>query len=374
VNGSVQVEAPPMRVGVIPNAPDFDHPADRRRYMFYFRRKGIDFETADPSKFYDAVYISLTADLNEWRRYKALHPRSLVVLDLSDSYLVAGAVSDTLRSIFHYFSRRTRTLRWSYKRTLLEMMAASDVILCGSEEQKGMLGKLHPNVHVMRDFYGLDLSARKLSYHLSSPRTLNVLWEGFAHGNVRAFEMLRDLLATVDGFRVKAHIVTDSRYCRFGGGHLCKATYQVLEQVFRGSRVGFHLYDWNALTFSAIATRCDLAVIPVQDDPIAQSKPENKLLLMWSMGLPVVTSNTASYARVMKSVGADLACAHLADWREKIGQLASSEEFRVSHMQAAARYVADHCSEDAISKTWDSVFQPAWDRSGGRSGRIEERH
>jgi hypothetical protein len=370
----LQVENPPFRVGVIPNAPDFNHPADRRRYMFYFRRKGIEFQIAHPSKSYDAVYISLTADLNEWREYKARHPRSLVILDLSDSYLVAGAVSDTLRSVFHFLSGRTRTLRWSYKRTLLEMMEASDVLLCGSEEQKAFLARLHPNVIVMRDFYGLDLNATKTSYQLSSPGTLNVLWEGFAHGNVRAFEMLRDLLATVDGYRVKAHIVTDSRYCRFGGGHLCKATYQVLADVFRGSKVGFHLYDWNALTFSAIATRCDLAVIPVQDDPIAQSKPENKMLLMWSMGLPVVTSNTASYTRVMKSVGADLASAHMRDWRAKIEQLASSEEFRVTHMRAAAQYVADHCSEEAISRTWDSVFQPVWERSRGRSGGQEEQH
>jgi hypothetical protein len=363
-----------MLVGVVPNAPDFDHPADRRRYIFYFRRKGIDFETADPSRSYDAVYISLTGDLNEWCRYKARHPQSLVIFDLSDSYLMASALSDRLRAIFHYVSRRTRTLRWSYKRTLLDMMQASDVVLCGSEEQKELLAKLHPNVVVMRDFFGFDLNVKKESYRLSAPGTLNVLWEGFSHGNIRAFEMLRDVLATIDDFRVKLHVVTDSRYCRFGAKHLCKATYQVLHEVFRGSRVGFHLYDWNALTFSAIATRCDMAVIPLHDDPFAWSKPENKLLLLWSMGLPVVTSSTASYARVMKSVGADLACANLGEWRSKIQTLASSEQLRVAHMQAAARYVDDHCSEAAITRTWDSVFQPARERSTRGSGDQEQRN
>lgn len=362
----------PMLVGVVPNAPDFDHPADRRRYIFYFRRKDIHFEPAVSTKRYDAVYISLTADLNEWCRYKARHPRTMVVLDLSDSYLMAGELSDRLRAIFHFVSRRTKTLRWSYKRTLLDMMKASDVVLCGSEEQKVQLSKLHPNVVVMRDFFGLDLTAKKESYRLSVPGTLNVLWEGFAHGNVRAFEMLRDVLARVDDFRVKLHVVTDSRYCRFGGKLLCKATYQVLHKVFRGSRVGFHLYDWNALTFSAIATRCDMAIIPLHDDPIAWSKPENKLLLLWSMGLPVVTSNTASYVRVMNSVGADLTCANLDEWRSKIKALASSEHLRVAHMQAAARYVNDHCSEAAITRTWDNIFQPLRERSSPGSGDQEQ--
>jgi hypothetical protein len=253
-------------------------------------------------------------------------------------------------------------------------MRASDVVLCGSEEQREPLAKLHPNVVVMRDFFGLDLSAKKDSYRLSTPGTLNVLWEGFAHGNVRAFEMIRDVLDTVDEFRVRLHVVTDSKYCRLGGRHLCKGTYQVLHDVFRGSRVAFHLYDWNALTFSAIATRCDMAVVPLHDDPIAWSKPENKLLLLWSLGLPVVTSNTASYVRVMKSVGAELTCANLHEWRTKIQTLASSEQLRIAHMQSAAQYVDTHCSGAAISQTWDAVFQTACERSRGAHGDEEQRN
>jgi hypothetical protein len=359
----------PIRVGVIPNAPNYDHPADRRRYVFYFRRKHIQYETADLRLPYDAVYVSLTADLNEWAHYKRRHPNCHVILDLSDSYLNAGPVSDRLRAVFHYLTRRTRTLRSSYSQTLRDMMRASDVVLCGSEEQKAALSVLHPRVVVVRDFYGLDLDARKQSYRLHAPGTLNVLWEGFSHGNIRAFEMLRDVLASVEGFRVEAHVVTDSQYCRFGGGHLCKPTYQVLREVFRGSRVGFHHYDWNALTFSAIATRCDLAVIPVQPDPITLSKPENKLLLMWSMGLPTITTKTASYARVMRMVGADLACGPLTEWKAALEKAGASEEFRVAHMRAAAGYVADHCSEEAISKTWDEVFRPAFERANAAVSR-----
>jgi hypothetical protein len=359
-----------MLVGVIPNAHDFDHPADRRRYLFYFRRKGIEFRIADSSTEYDAVYVSLTADLNEWRSYKARYPETLVILDLSDLYLMAGPIPDRLRAVFHYLTGRTRALRWSYIATIRDMMRASDVVLCGSEEQKRFLEKLHANVIVMRDYYGLDLSARKESYALNSSGSLNVLWEGFAHGNIRAFEMLRDVLSGVNGYRVRVHVVTDPRYCRFGGRMLCQPTYQVLQSVFRGSPVGFHLYDWNALTFSAIATLCDMAVIPVQDDPIARSKPENKLLLLWSLGLPVVTSRTASYARVMQSVGNDFTCETLDEWGSKIRALAESQQLRVSYMHAAARYVENHCSETAISRTWDEVFAPVHERSPGDAIRI----
>jgi hypothetical protein len=62
-----------MLVGCIPNSPDFRHPADRRRYLFYFERNGIGYETAEFEKRYESVYISLSADLNLWCNYKKRH-------------------------------------------------------------------------------------------------------------------------------------------------------------------------------------------------------------------------------------------------------------------------------------------------------------
>lgn len=352
----------PSRVGCVPNSPDFKHPADRRRYIMYFNRYGIHYEVADFATSYDAVYISISADLNLWSGYRAaqaaLGKSPRVVFDLSDSYMTADPVSDRLRAVYHYLSRRTQTLTLSYKETLRRMIAGSDVVLCGSEEQKATLAPLHQNVVVMRDYFGQDIRARKNSLDLANKDELHLFWEGFSHGNLSIFRKLRDILRGCTQRRIHLHIVTDSTYCRLGTAHLCRPTYVVLEEVFAGSGIDFHLYDWNAATFSSIAAACDIALIPIpDDDPVMRNKPENKLLLLWSIGLPTITSPTPSYTRVMNSVGADdLICTTSDDWRRALLSFADSPQRRIQHMHAAGAYAQAHCSEDVLLEAWDRVF------------------
>ena len=64
------------------------------------------------------------------------------------------------------------------------------------------------------------------------------------------------------------------------------------------------LHLWDESTCSDIIRNCDLAVIPIDlSDPFAFGKPENKLLLFWGMGMPVVTSAIPAYVRAMQAVG-----------------------------------------------------------------------
>lgn len=351
----------PKMVGCLPNSPDYKHAADRRRFVPYFAKREILYETADFAKYYDAVYVSLSADLNKWCEYKAAHaiegnsPR--VIFDLSDSYMSAGPMVDRLRAISHYITGRTSRLSLSYKATLKKMIRASDVVLCGSAEQKVNLRQLHENVVVIRDYFSGDIHSRKTSHKLFNESELHILWEGFSHGNIEIFRLLRSLLEGVKERKIHLHIVTDSIYCRIGAKHLCKPTYSVLAEVFKDSGITFHLYDWNAATFSSIAAACDFALIPIPDDPVMRAKPESKLLLLWSIGVPVITSRTLSYARVMKAIGAEgQACATAEDWRQAILNLASSEQWRTEHMKSVNTYLAKNCSDEVLFNIWDSVF------------------
>lgn len=348
-------------VGCVPNSPDYKHAADRRKFVPYFAKRQISYETADFTKYYDAVYITLSAELNKWCKYKEARavegnsPR--VIFDLSDSYMSADPMVDRLRAIFHYITGRTSRLSLSYKETLKKMIRASDVVLCGSVEQKENLSHLHENVVALRDYFSGDIHSRKTSYRLINESELHILWEGFAHGNIEIFRLLRSLLENLQDRKIHLHIVTDSTYCRIGAKHLCRPTYSVLAEVFKDSNISFHLYDWNAATFSSIAAACDFALIPIPDDPVMRAKPENKLLLLWSIGVPVITSRTLSYARVMKAIGAESqACVTPEDWRRAILNLASSVEWRTEHMRSANAYLATYCTDESLFNVWDSVF------------------
>jgi glycosyltransferase involved in cell wall biosynthesis len=350
----------PFLVGCIPNSPDYSHPQDRRRYVPYFKKKDISFETSDYDKDYEIVYISLLADLNRWCNYKNKQLKKnknvRIVFDLSDSYLATGYISDLLRSIYHYLSGRTTSFKLSYKKTILKMIENTDVITCSSHEQKNILDKLHGNVVVVRDYFYEDVTLTKSNYKLSAPKEFNILWEGFSHGNVETFTMLKNIVNNLNGFKVRIHLITDSVYCKIGTSFLCQPTYNILKKVFSQSDVSFHLYDWNTVTFSSIAVVCDFALIPIPNNPMMMQKPENKLLLLWFLGLPVIASKTPSYTRVMYEINEDYVCSTTEDWRKKIIDLASSQERRERYMESVDKYLKKYYSSDNIMETWDHIF------------------
>lgn len=351
-----------MLIGVIPASKNLNHPADRRRCIYCFKKKGFEYELADYEKCYDAVYITIKADLGLWstykKKWKSDRKPPKVIFDICDDLLSENQFVDALRSLYYYFSRRTSTFSLSYKRIVRDMIANSDVVVCGSAEQKSRLDPYHPNVHVIRDYFLDDIAVIKTCYELRRPTELNILWEGFSHGNIRCFEMLRDILTDVSGYDIHLHVITDPSYCRIGGSVNCSATFTVLEKVFAGSLIKLHLYDWNDLTFSAIAASCDFALIPIpQDNQMMMKKPENKLLLLWSIGLPTIATNTGSYSRVMQAIGHHYVASSVSEWKEKIQLLASDGDIREQYVKSAKIYLNDHCSESSILASWDEVFQ-----------------
>lgn len=348
------------KIGCLPNSIDFNHPQDRRRYIPYFKAKNLDFEIAIYDNYYEILYVSLVADLNKWCNYKkeqlAKKKKARVIFDLSDFYLVGNFFTDSLRPIYHYLSGRTSSLKFSYKETIFNMILNTDVLICGSQEQKLILDKYHKNVIVVRDYFFDDIYITKNNYQLKRTNEINILWEGLSHGNIEIFKMLKEILCDLNDIHVKLHIVTDSEYCRIGSSHFCQPTYNILKSVFSGTNISFHLYDWNPVTFASIAISCDMALIPIPDDPFMQQKPENKLILLWSLGIPVITTNTKSYQRVMQAVNENYFCATNQEWREKIMTLASSQSNREKYMKSVSQYLEKYCSAESIFSTYDKVF------------------
>jgi glycosyltransferase involved in cell wall biosynthesis len=161
---------------------------------------------------------------------------------------------------------------------------------------------------------------------------------------------------TVIDYKINLHFITDSEYCKIGTSTFCSSTYSVLKEVFKNSNVNINVYNWNSLTFSSIAIKCDIAIIPIPNDPVMKRKPENKLILLWSLGIPVVASRTSSYDRVMKSINQDFLCDDISDWNIKILELANSKEIRERYMSNANIYLENQHSRNSILKIWESVF------------------
>src|ERR687885_693894 len=79
-----------LRVGYAPLSPSLEQPGDRRRFVYYAQRRGVDFELADPAEDYDVVVVSQRADIVRWAEHRG---RARLVYDLIDAYL-AGPAGD----------------------------------------------------------------------------------------------------------------------------------------------------------------------------------------------------------------------------------------------------------------------------------------
>jgi len=105
----------------------------------------------------------------------------------------------------------------------------------------------------------------------------------------------------------------------------------------------------------------DVAIIPIDlTDAFARGKPENKLVMLWQLGMPVLTSDTPAYRRAMDSAGLDLTCADSTDWRAKLGRMIEASDEERERIARQGRAFAERAySKDEFLKRFDRAFELA---------------
>lgn len=337
------------RIGYVPYSNALDRPGDRRRFPYYASKRGIRFEMADPAKEYDLVILSARADISVWSRY----PNAKLVYDLIDSYLAIPRtdLKGQLRGLFKFLSRQSRYLQLDHWKAIEGMCARADAVVCSTEEQRQAILKFCPNVHIILDAHMGVARTIKTDYRTNQP--FRLVWEGLPH----TLDALRQIRPALEQLRaqhqVEIHIVTDSEYYRYLGRYGKTRALQVAENILPDVR--FH--EWKEADCADIICSCDLAVIPLAlHDPFAAGKPENKLLLFWRMGMPVVTSASPAYVRAMHAAGMDYTVKYEADWLTTIERLMSDESARRKAGMLGKAYTEQKFSELSLLARWDAVF------------------
>jgi hypothetical protein len=152
---------------------------------------------------------------------------------------------------------------------------------------------------------------------------------------------------------VEVRVITDPFVPRVGARYLRVPTRQVLHRAF----ADFDLRTWEKGTMPDLVTEADIAVIPIDlSDPVAKAKPENKLMLLWRLGMPVVASATPAYRRCMSAAGLDLTCESTGDWVITIKKLLAEAGARRTAADAGRAYVDENCSTAALVQRWDQVL------------------
>ncbi len=340
-----------LRIGYAPCDPTLRRPGDRRRFVFYAERRGLQFEISKPGRKYDLVVLSARADITAWARLPRGGPK--IVYELIDSYLEVPRfqAKNVLRGPAKFVTRETSRLALSYRRAIEDMCRRADAVVCSTPEQRTSISALNQNTHAILDFHGHLIRTHKRRYSIGE--RLNLVWEGQPE-NLGSLELVAPALAELrQELKISLHLITDLQYFRILGRYWALETERRVRALFADT----YLYQWNEVMLAPIATNCDIGIIPLpDDDPLMRAKPENKLLLLWRMGIPTVVSDTPAYTRTMAACNLNMTCHSSSDWVATLRHLATDESIRRRAARVGRIYSEDEHGEQQLLARWDAMF------------------
>jgi glycosyltransferase involved in cell wall biosynthesis len=337
------------RIGYAPYNASLRAPGDRRRFVAYAKSRRLAFELAQPGECYDLVVITTPADITYW----AARQHGKIVYDLIDSYLAVDNTTfrDRFRGPYKFLTGAHRRLKWDYREAVKRMCRRATAVVCSTEEQKRDISNYCENVHVILDAHHTVTKTRKETFEAEG--VFKIAWEGLP-SNLPQLNVIRNALRTLNAEQaIELHVITDPIIPRFWGHFGRIETNTVAKKVF--ANVVCH--PWEEASCAALICACDLAVIPIDlSDPFTRGKPENKLALLWKMGMPVVVSATPAYERTMSSAGLDHVCRTEADWIRTIREMMDSKKSRRTAALKGYEHATTNYTEARIFSRWDSVF------------------
>jgi hypothetical protein len=106
-----------------------------------------------------------------------------------------------------------------------------------------------------------------------------------------------------------------------------------------------------------IAKESTLGIVPVDmKSNIQRLKPENRILILWLLGLPCLASDTPSHRRIANEIKLDFICRNPDEWREKLFLYLTDPQIRETQVLAGKRYLANFHNQEIILSKWDAVF------------------
>lgn len=340
------------RIGYAGYSRDFAAPGDRRRFAAYAAARGLHFERAELSLEYDVVVVTHNGDIAGWTERKRREGSRLkFVFELVDAYFIQTRLARRyLKGVGRYAIGMDSRPSPDFLRTLVNACQVADVVICSTEEQRETIKRYNPNVVTSFDYFGDELGPPKKDY--DRREKLKIVWEGQST-TLPNLQVVREPLNDLKD-RVELHVVTDPLIHRYFGRF---SAYPAMDAL-NGIECDQHFHRWDRATFSDQITDCDVAVIPIDEaNALWWGKPENKLVLLWQLGMPVLTSATPVYRRVMEAAGLDMSCSTVAEWGSWLERLLAAPAADLEAFGSKARRHAEAAySKDEFLKRFDSAF------------------
>jgi len=342
-----------LRIGYQPLSPDLSQPGDRRRVAFWAKHRGHEIVT-DLTQSTDVILLSEKADLNAFSRNTGGTP---IIFDLVDAYLAPEKVSkDWLRGSSKVMTGQISGTPKRFTKLVEDLCVQSAAVICSSPEQQATIMPFSKNVHVILDshdeFPMLPFNGK------NKVKSKKILWEGMP-ATIRGVAQIREAINSIgEQEKIELGLVTNESYFLFLNKYFQRETSSLLRSVLQSANSYSILIPWSIENLIKQALLSDLAVIPIDlSKPIQYLKPENRLLIMWRLGLPCLTSPSPAYLRVASEAKVDSICDSPSEWLRKIEGIMENLDFAEENTTLGQAYLRQFHNKELLLERWDRAFE-----------------
>lgn len=344
-----------LKVGYWPLSQNLNSPGDRRRLIFWAQSRGHEIIT-DLSQKVDVVVASENSDFNSSLFAKKRTP---VIFDLVDAYLSPlSAADDLARGIAKRVSGQISGRIKPFSHHIRDFCSNSNAVICSSTEQDEVIQQYNTNTHIILDSHDEIPFIDPSKTRIQNTGLNRILWEG-QPATIRGVKsILPALLELSKSTSLRLDFVTDEKYFRLLNKYFERNTANLLIRDLAPIADLVNIIPWTSNNLVECAKGSEVAMIPIDlSVPMQRLKPENRLLIMWRLGLPCLTSPSPAYVRVAGQAGVKAACNSLQEWIDNFNRLFLDPEHAKREVLAGQNYISENHNQTILLKKWDLAFE-----------------
>jgi hypothetical protein len=328
--------------------------ADRRRILYWAAARGHTIIDSRDSRA-EIIVITSSSNLGYWAKAKISTP---IILDVVDGLVgEQSLVRNLLRGYGYWGTRRSTTiLPNTYRQLILAVARKCKIVVCSSPEQVTEWAKYKVNAVDILDIHE-EIPHLNKSAITTKDISNEIFWEGLP-ATLDSMSLLNDFFTHNQNSEFTLNVLTNLNSYKYMNKYIKIDLIQMLKKQLNYKNLNLNLIPWSANALTTYSQKSTLGVIPILGfKGYNHLKAENRLLIMWRLGLPVLTSPLASYRRVMIDAGIDGICENQEEWRKKLNGLFESAGMREEFIGKSRLYLIKRHNLDDILKKWDFVLE-----------------
>jgi hypothetical protein len=344
-----------LKIGYWPLSSTLNTAGDRRRLVFWANARGHSIVT-DLEQDVDVIVASENSDFNS----RFFGNRNVpLVFDLVDAYLSPlNLLDDLARGFAKCASGQLTGKVRPFSHHIREFCVNSDAIICSSVEQEQVINVYNSNTHVILDSHEEIPFVIREKPRMLTNKNRGILWEG-QPATIAGVNLVSPTLVKLSKDRqLDLNFITDQEYFRFLNKFSKKQTRSLFDPDLSAISDQLRIISWSPAALAEYAEMSILSIIPIDlSVPMQRLKPENRLLIMWRLGLPCITSPSAAYIRVSEDAGASSVSYTTEDWTLKISALLDDPVFAHNQILAGQNYIRENHNTNILLNKWDTAFE-----------------